>query len=200
MLEDSDGVSNSEDDLLRRALQAAQRGADLTQRLLAFSRRQTLRPHAVDAGRLVVDMIGILERTLGASVEIITSQPDDLWPCEADPSQLENAILNLAINARDAMPNGGTLSIEIENAELIDEEAAVQAGVTSGSYVVLTVSDNGVGIPRESLERVFEPFYTTKGAGKGSGLGLSMVYGFAQQSGGYASIESETDHGTAVRI
>jgi PAS domain S-box-containing protein len=200
MLEDSDGVSNSEDDLLRRALQAVQRGADLTQRLLAFSRRQTLRPHAVDAGRLVVDMIGILERTLGASVEIITSQPDDLWPCEADPSQLENAILNLAINARDAMPNGGTLSIEIENAELIDEEAAVQAGVTSGNYVVLTVSDNGVGIPRESLARVFEPFYTTKGAGKGSGLGLSMVYGFAQQSGGYASIESETDHGTAVRI
>jgi PAS domain S-box-containing protein len=200
LLEDSGGAARGRNDLIRRALEAVERGADLTQRLLAFSRTQRLQPDAIDAGKLVLGMIEILERTLGATIEIVTSQPDDLWPCETDPSQLENAILNLAINARDAMPGGGRLTIESENIELGGEYANLPAGVASGDYVVLTVSDSGEGIPKDVLAHVFEPFYTTKGVGKGSGLGLSMVYGFAQQSGGHATIYSEEGLGAAVKI
>ena len=200
LLEDSRAVARGGEDLIRRALEAVERGADLTQRLLAFSRTQRLQPDAIDAGKLVLGMIEILERTLGANIEIVTSHPDDLWLCETDPSQLENAILNLATNARDAMPGGGRLTIETANIAPNGENANLPANVASGDYVVLTVSDSGEGIPKDVLAHVFEPFYTTKGVGKGSGLGLSMVYGFAQQSGGHATIVSEAGLGTAVKI
>ncbi len=200
LLEDSSAFARSGNDLVRRALDAVERGADLTQRLLAFSRTQKLQPDAIDAGKLVLGMTEILQRTLGANIEIVTLQPDDLWSCETDQSQLENAILNLAINARDAMPGGGRLTIETENIELDGEFDNFPADVASGDYVMLTVSDNGEGIPKDVLAHVFEPFYTTKGVGKGSGLGLSMVYGFAQQSGGHATINSEQGLGTAVKI
>ncbi len=187
-------------DLIARALQAVERGADLTRRLLAFSRTQTLQPDAVDAGALVSDMIEILHRTLGANIEIVTSRPDDLWPCEADSSLLESAILNLAINARDAMADGGTLAISVENSQLDDADAAAETDAKAGEYVMLSVCDTGAGIARENLDRVFEPFFSTKEVGKGSGLGLSMVYGFARQSRGHVNIESEEGEGTKVRL
>lgn len=149
---------------------------------------------------LVSGMIDMLKRTLGENIEITMSQPKDLWLCEADPSQLENAILNLSINARDAMPNGGTLTIEVKNTQLDGANASVRENVQPGQYVVLSVSDNGSGIPKNLLNHVFEPFFTTKEIGKGSGLGLSMIYGFARQSGGHVVIESEENEGTRVQI
>jgi len=200
LLEGRTGEGEADDQLIERALRAVERGADLTQRLLAFSRTQTLRPDATDVAGLVSGMIEILHRTLGANIEIVTSQPDILWLCEVDPSQLENAILNLAINARDAMPGGGSLAFDIENVEFGGEHSPPPADTTPGKYVVLSVSDSGIGMPEGVLKHVFEPFYTTKEVGKGSGLGLSMVYGFARQSGGHADIESDEGVGTRVRL
>ncbi|MBT5038932.1 MAG: PAS domain S-box protein [Rhodospirillaceae bacterium] len=200
LLEGHTGADAAGDQLIERALRAVERGADLTQRLLAFSRTQTLRPNATDVAELVSGMIEILQRTLGANIEIVTSQPDALWLCEVDPSQLENAILNLAINARDAMPEGGSLAFDIENVEFGDEHSPAPADTKQGKYVVLSVSDSGLGMPEDVLKHVFEPFYTTKEVGKGSGLGLSMVYGFARQSGGHADIESDEGAGTCVRL
>jgi PAS domain S-box-containing protein len=189
---------------LRRAAENAARGADraavLTQRLLAFSRRQPLAPKAVDPNKLIAGMSELLHRTLGETVEVETVRASGLWKVEADPNQLENAILNLAVNARDAMPNGGKLTIETANTHLDRAYVSQNAEVAPGQYVVICVSDTGSGMDEETVTRAFEPFFTTKEVGKGTGLGLSMVYGFVKQSGGHLKIYSELDQGTTVKI
>ena len=185
---------------LGNALIGAERAATLTQRLLAFSRRQPLSPRPVDANKLVGGMSDLLHSTLGETIAIETVLAAGLWRVEADPHQLENAILNLAVNARDAMPSGGKLTIETSNTHFDRDYAALNPGAAPGQYVTICVSDTGVGIAEETLERVFEPFFTTKEVGKGTGLGLSMVYGFVKQSGGHVKIYSEAGHGTTVRI
>ena len=185
---------------LVNALKGAERAAALTQRLLAFSRRQSLAPKSVDADRLVGGMSELIHRALGETVklEIVTSP--GLWRVEADPNQLESAILNLAVNAKDAMPDGGTVTLETANARLDEAYAAEHAEVAPGQYVLIAVTDTGAGMSRETVARVFEPFFTTKEVGKGTGLGLSMVYGFVKQSGGHVKIYSEEGHGTTVKI
>jgi CheY-like chemotaxis protein len=182
------------------ALKAALRGAELTRQLLIFSRRQTLQAVNFDLNERVASTADLLRRTLGEAIEVKLTPAPDLWPVLADPTQLESALTNLAINARDAMPNGGSLIIETANKSLGKQYAAENPDVVPGDYVMLTVSDTGSGIPREILDRVFEPFFTTKDEGKGSGLGLSMVYGFVKQSHGHVKIYSEPGHGTAVRL
>ncbi len=179
---------------------AAVRGADLTRGLLAFSRRQALSPKVTDVNRLVANMDPLLRRTLDADVEIELVRAGGLWHAMVDRSHLESAILNLCINARDAMPQGGRLTIETANVHLDDRYADMHDEVKSGQYVMVAVSDTGDGMSPESMARAFEPFYTTKEVGKGSGLGLSMVYGFSKQSGGHVKIYSERGHGTVVKL
>jgi CheY-like chemotaxis protein len=187
-----------------RFLDAAQKGAEraatLTHRLLAFSRRQPLSPHPIDPNRMVAGMAELLHRTLGETVQLETVLGAGLWWAQADPAQLENAILNLAVNARDAMPEGGKLTIETNNAYLDDEYAARHLGVPAGQYVLIAISDTGSGIAPQIVERIFDPFFTTKPIGKGTGLGLSQVYGFVRQSGGHIKVYSELGHGTTVKI
>jgi PAS domain S-box-containing protein len=183
-----------------RALSAAETGAALTHRLLAFSRQQALQPENTDLNQVVRGMTDLLRRTLGEDVEIGIRLDDELWPALADRSQVESALLNLAINARDSMPDGGKLTIETANTQLDADYAARNAEVAPGDYAVLVVSDTGGGMTPEVAERALEPFFTTKGIGKGSGLGLSMIYGFAKQSGGHLKIYSEPGHGTTVRL
>ena len=185
---------------VRAALDATRRGADLTRRLLAFSRRQALEPKTLDVNELVIGMDKLLSRTLGEAVELQTRCVDDVWLCTADPSQLESAVLNLAINARDAMPDGGKLTIETANASLDRDYTARHDEVTPGDYVLVAVSDTGVGIPEPLLDRVLQPFFTTKPPGKGTGLGLSMVFGFVKQTGGHMKIYSEESYGTTVKM
>lgn len=180
-------------------LGAAQRAAALTHRLLAFSRRQTLSPRATHANRLIEDFIELVRRTMGPQITVQTDLDPALWLALVDANQLENALLNLCINARDAMPDGGTLAISTLNVAL-EEDDARSRGLPSGDYMTITVSDSGVGIADEDLDRVFEPFFTTKPTGKGTGLGLSMVYGFARQSNGIVHIRSTQGAGTQVRI
>jgi signal transduction histidine kinase len=179
---------------------AAARGADLTQHLLAFARRQPLQPHSVDVNALVIDAARLLRPTLGEQIEIESMLAHDCAPALIDPSQLSTAILNLALNARDAMPAGGKLTLETRNVVLDENYAAMNSEVTPGNYVMIAVSDSGEGIAASRLEKVFEPFYTTKDVGKGSGLGLSMVYGFVKQSNGHIRIYSEQGHGTTVKL
>jgi signal transduction histidine kinase len=179
---------------------AAARGADLTQHLLAFARRQPLQPHSVDVNALVIEAARLLRPTLGAQIEIESMLAHDSAPALIDPSQLSTAILNLALNARDAMPNGGKLTLETRNVVLDENYAGMNSEVSPGNYVMIAVSDSGRGIPASLLEKVFEPFYTTKDVGKGSGLGLSMVYGFVKQSNGHIRIYSEEGHGTTVKL
>ncbi len=182
-------------------MRAAERGAELTQRLLAYSRQQPLAPQAVDFNALVSDMMEMLRRTLGETIEVETVLADGLWESCADPGQLEAALLNLAVNARDAMPDGGRLTIETGNIELDELDAPVRSGdVGAGQYVMLAVTDTGSGMPEDVRERAFEPFFTTKEVGKGTGLGLSMIFGFCKQSGGYVTIESAANRGTGVRL
>ncbi len=181
------------------ALGAASRAASLTHRLLAFSRQQVLEPKAVDANKLIAGMADLIRQTMGPSINLESVPTESLWPCFCDPNQLENAILNLCINARDAMPNGGRLTLETGNG-WVEETAAQQRDLPPGQYVTVCVSDNGHGIPPEVLSRVFDPFFTTKPAGKGTGLGLSMIYGFAKQSGGEVRIYSELGQGTTVKV
>jgi PAS domain S-box-containing protein len=182
---------------LESALKGAERAASLTQRLLAFSRRQPLDPKTIDVGRLLAGMSDLLTRSISESIAIQIVTDPNLWPVEADPHQLENAILNLAVNARDAMPGGGSLTIGARNVEV---GASVPEGVQSGSYVAISVADSGIGMSPETVAKVFDPFFTTKEVGKGTGLGLSMVYGFAKQSGGHIEIESTEGEGTTVRL
>ena len=186
-------------DLVRRAITAAQHGADLTQRLLAFSRKQTLQPRVTDLNELVRETEQLLRGTIGENIEIETVLAGRLWPTLVDPGQLENALLNLVVNARDAMPDGGKLTIETANRRLGKAHAADGDGPRPGQYVMLTVSDTGAGMPPEVVKRAFDPFFTTKELGRGSGLGLSMVYGFIKQSGGHVEIDSKPGRGTTVK-
>jgi len=181
-------------------IKASGRGAELTQRLLAFSRQQPLFSEEVDLCALTSDMLELLRRTLGVTIEIETFASENLRHAIADAGQVENALLNLAINARDAMPNGGKLTIGCSNMTLNDDNSNKISGISAGDYVVLSVTDSGVGMSAEVQRHAFEPFFTTKGVGQGSGLGLSMVYGFAQQSGGQATIYSEKGKGTTVKL
>jgi signal transduction histidine kinase/CheY-like chemotaxis protein len=195
---------NLTDQELSKPLDAAQQGArsaaQLTHRLLAFSRRQMLAPACLDLNRLVQDMSEMIRRTLGEAVDIETVLAGGLWRTFADPNQLENALLNLSINARDAMPNGGKLMIETANASLDESYAARFGDLAPGQYVLLCVTDTGTGIAPELMEKVFEPFFTTKSDGTGSGLGLAMVYGFVRQSGGHVRIYSEVGQGTTIKL
>ena len=184
---------------LSTIVRSAERGASLTQRLLAFSRRQALEPR-LDVNRLVGSMSDLLRRTLGESVSIETILAGGLWKTLVDPNQLENALLNLAINARDAMGSGGKVTIETGNTYLDDEYAAMHAEVMAGQYVLIAVTDTGHGMSEEVTARAFEPFYTTKPEGRGTGLGLSQVYGFVKQSGGHIKIYSELGSGTSVKL
>ena len=179
---------------------AAQRGAELTNRLLAFARRQPLDPKSTDIGALVNDMNGLLRRTLGEQFEIEFVHSQGLWGALIDAPQLESALLNLCINARDAMAGGGRMTIETANAQLDEDYAARHADVTAGEYVMVAVSDTGSGMDAETIAHAFEPFFTTKDVGKGSGLGLSMVYGFVKQSRGHVKIYSELGHGTTIKL
>ena len=179
---------------------AAARGADLTQRLLAFARKQPLQPREVDVNALVTQAANLLRPTLGEQIEVHMMLAGDASHALIDPSQLSNAVLNLALNARDAMPDGGKLTIETRNVVLDEEYASTNFDVTAGDYVLVAVTDSGHGIPAAILNNVFEPFFTTKDVDKGSGLGLSMVYGFVKQSHGHIKIYSEEGHGTTVRI
>jgi PAS domain S-box-containing protein len=197
------GMSD-ESQRVRRALETAasgaRRAASLTQRLLAFSRRQPLNPKPIDLNALVSGMSDLLHRTLGEATEVLTVQGAGLWRIEADATELESAILNLALNARDAMLQGGRLTIETANADIDRSYSALHAEVLPGPYVVISVSDTGTGMTEDAISRAFEPFFTTKPVGEGTGLGLSQVYGFVKQSGGHVKISSELGQGTCVKI
>ena len=185
--------------LVQSAVRSAERAAILTQRLLAFARRQPLDPKPIDVNKLVNGMSELLHRTLGESIRIETVPAGGLWRVAVDANQLENALLNLAVNARDAMPGGGKLTIETANA-FLDEAYADSHEMKPGQYVLVAVSDTGSGMPKDVLAKAFEPFFTTKDIGKGSGLGLSQVYGFIKQSDGHAKIYSEPGEGTTVKL
>jgi CheY-like chemotaxis protein len=186
--------------LSEAALQASMRGAELTRQLLAFARRQPLAPSVVDVNELVAGMTRLLERILEENIEVVLNTGQEIWPVLIDPAQLSAAIANLATNARDAMPKGGRLTIETKNTHLDADYAALNTEVKPGDYVLLEVSDTGTGMSAETLTQVFEPFFTTKAVGRGTGLGLSMVFGFVKQSKGHIKIYSELGHGTIVRL
>jgi signal transduction histidine kinase len=179
---------------------AAQRGAELTQHLLAFARKQPLLPQATNTNELVVGAARLLRPTLGEHIEIQSMLEEDAWPALVDPGQLTTALVNLAVNARDAMPNGGKLTLETGNVYLDEAYCETHSEVTPGAYAMVAVSDNRTGIPVAIRDKVFDPFFTTKEVGKGTGLGLSMVYGFVKQSGGHIKIYCEDGHGTCIKI
>ena len=191
---------STESELADTIFEAGTRGAEMTQRLLAFARKQALSPRTVDLNELIVGLEPLLRRTLGEHIQIDVICSDGLWKALVDPGQLENALLNLAINARDAMPKGGRLVIETANATLDADYAFLNPGVVEGSYVMLAVSDNGHGMSQEVQSRLFEPFFTTKPKGQGTGLGMPMVHGFIKQSNGHVAVYSEVDKGTVVRL
>lgn len=195
-------AARGETDLTRyieAAKDGANRAASLTHRLLAFSRRQSLEPVVLDANRLVQGMKDLLEHALGQAIDVEIRMQTGLWTIRADASQLENALLNLAVNGRDAMPDGGKLTIETANAN-ISKEYATENAITAGQYVVLTVTDNGIGMDEDTVAKAFDPFFTTKDVGKGSGLGLSQIFGFVRQSNGHVKIYSRLGSGTTVKI
>jgi signal transduction histidine kinase/CheY-like chemotaxis protein len=185
---------------LKAALEGAHRAASLTNRLLAFSRQLPLKPEVADINGLVASMSEILQRTLGETTLIETVLAGGLWKTSVDKSQVENVLLNLAINARDAMPDSGKLTIETANCHLDDDYARQHAEVTAGQYVMLAVSDTGTGMPPKIIAKAFDPFFSTKEVGKGTGLGLSQVHGFIKQSKGHIKIYSEIGHGTTIKI
>jgi PAS domain S-box-containing protein len=195
-LEDGTEMAEMIDDVIG----AAGRGAELVKRLLAFARMQHLEPDSVDLNARLPDVIALLQRALGENVHVQVKMADGLWPALVDPTQADDALLNLAINARDAMPNGGTLSIETQNVHLDEDYAAHHVEVTAGDYVMLAVSDTGTGMPPEVIARAFDPFFTTKEEGQGTGLGLSQVFGWIKQSGGHIKIYSEVGHGTTIKL
>lgn len=183
-----------------QAMSGARRAGALTQRLLAFARRQPLDPKPLNANLVVQGISELLRRAIGETVQLETVAAGGLWTTEVDPNELESTLLNLAVNARDAMPSGGKLTIETSNGHLDEAYAARHAEVIPGQYVVISVTDAGVGMDPQTMTRVFEPFFTTKAEGKGTGLGLSQVYGFVKQSGGHVQLYSEVGHGTTVRL
>ncbi len=185
--------------LIENAVTATQRGATLTQRLLAFSRRQLLEPTSIEANTLINGMLDLLRHAIPESINVVFQPADELWVTHVDAAQLENAILNLCLNARDAMPSGGKLEIHTDN-QIVDESLATRLQIDPGEYVAISIIDNGIGIDAEVAQKIFEPFFTTKETGKGSGLGLSMVYGFVNQSGGGIDLESTPDEGTRVSL
>jgi signal transduction histidine kinase len=187
-------------ELIDAAIDGAHRASALTKRLLDFSRQQALIPEPVDANKLVSGMAELLRRTLGGDIRLETVLGGGLWATHADPGQLENAILNIAVNARDAMPSGGRLTIETQNAHLDDRYAAEHSEVKPGQYVLVAVTDTGLGMPPDVIAKAFDPFFTTKEVGKGTGLGLSQVFGFTKQSGGHVKIYSEPGAGTTVKL
>ena len=187
-------------DRVKKAIAGTERAARLTRQLLAFARRQPLEPRVINLGRMMTEMTDLLRRTLGEHIEVETKIEAGLWNTLADPTQIENALLNLAINARDAMPDGGKLTIELANVSLDETYAARQADVAAGPYVMLAVTDTGVGMGPEVKAHAFEPFFTTKPEGQGTGLGLPQVYGFVRQSGGHIRMSSEVGRGTSVQI
>jgi signal transduction histidine kinase len=197
-------LDRGDTDSLRRyvdnAAEGASRAVVLVQRLLAFARRQPLSPQPVEPNTLLAGMSELLRRSLTEGIPIKTAFGVDVWRIHADPHQLENAILNLSLNARDAMPEGGKLKIETANCELDEHYVQAHPGAAAGQYVMISVTDNGVGIPRDKQDLVFDPFYTTKPAGRGTGLGLSQVYGFVRQTGGHVTIDSDTGRGTSVKL
>ena len=193
------GAANPERHL-DAATEGVERASSLTRRLLAFSRQQPLAPRPIDPNKIVSSMAELLHRTLGEAVQLETVLAGGLWRAHADATELESAVLNLALNARDAMQTGGKLTIETSNAFLDDDYAARQIGVPVGQYVLIAITDTGSGMPRDVVEHAFDPFFTTKPPGQGTGLGLSQVYGFVRQSGGHVKIYSELGHGTTVKI
>jgi PAS domain S-box-containing protein len=193
------GRTRDVDKYVMAGANAARRAASLTHRLLAFSRRQTLSPKPIVVNRLMTEFVELVRRTVGPSIEVETIEAVGLWPTMVDANQLENALLNLCINSRDAMPGGGKITIETAN-KWLDERAGRERNLDPGQYITICVSDTGVGIDKATLERVFEPFFTTKPTGHGTGLGLSMVYGFARQSHGHVRIYSELGKGTMVCV
>ena len=188
------------DSLIDLGVTSANRAAGLTHRLLAFSRRQSLDSKAVQMNTLVLSMGELLQRSLNESIQLDMRLNDKLWVAEADPNQLESALLNLVINARDAMPEGGKLIVETSNQVLHREFTEAYSNLEPGDYVMLSVTDNGSGMPQSVINRAFDPFFTTKPIGQGTGLGLSMIYGFSKQSRGHVSIDSEIDQGTTVKL
>jgi len=198
----ADGVADRPElaNVARMIDEAAERGANLTRHLLAFARKQPLQPREIDVNALVLESAKLLHPTLGEHIQITPLLSPEAWTAQADPNQLTTAILNLALNARDAMPDGGKLALETGNVILDEAYASMHNEVTPGDYIMIAVSDTGIGISPADLERVFDPFFTTKEVGKGTGLGLSMVFGFVKQSGGHIKIYSEQGHGTTVKI
>ena len=194
------GRTDDLDSLIDLGVTSANRAAGLTHRLLAFSRRQSLDSKAVQMNDLVQSMGELLQRSLNESIQLDMRLHEQLWVAEADPNQLESALLNLVINARDAMPDGGNLVVETGNQVLDRDFTASYSNLQPGDYVVLSVTDNGCGMPQSVINRAFDPFFTTKPIGQGTGLGLSMIYGFSKQSGGHVSIDSEIDQGTTVKL
>lgn len=190
----------SHQELIDEAQGAAGLAATLTERLLAFSRRSALELKVLDLSVHAQGLTGLLRRTLGETIKLTTEFKSDLWPTKTDPAQLESAIVNLAVNARDAMPNGGKLVLETSNVKIDEERVAFEIGLEAGDYVLLSVTDSGHGMAQDVLAKVFEPFFTTKETGQGTGLGLSMVYGFCKQSGGHVSIYSELNVGTTINL
>lgn len=188
------------DSLIDLGVTSANRAAGLTHRLLAFSRRQSLDSKAVQMNTLVLSMGELLQRSLNESIQLEMRLNDQLWIAEADPNQLESALLNLVLNARDAMPEGGKLVVETSNQVLKPEFTEAYPNLEPGDYVMLSVTDNGSGMPQSVVSRAFDPFFTTKPIGQGTGLGLSMIYGFSKQSRGHVSIDSEIDQGTTVKL
>ena len=199
LLLEQPGLSDDARELATEAMEASQRGAEMVRRLLAFARKQQLEPRPIDLNERLPNVVQLLRRTLGEAVHIETRTADQLWAAQADPNLVDDAIVNLAINARDAMPSGGTL-IETSNVFLDDDYADQHVDVASGDYVILAVSDTGVGMAPDVAARALEPFFTTKPAGQGTGLGLSQVYGFVKQSGGHVGIYSEPGFGTTVKL
>ncbi len=199
-LAEDDSVSGEAHEMASMIAEAAERGAELTHRLLAFARRQPLEPQSVDLVERLLALEPLLRRTLGEHITIVVAPPNGGARAQVDPGQYDNALLNLAINARDAMPEGGSLTIEVETVTVDDSYVTEHAEVAPGTYVVTTVTDSGEGIPEEDIGRLFDPFFTTKETGKGSGLGLAMVWGFVKQSGGHVTVYSESGIGTSLKL
>jgi PAS domain S-box-containing protein len=200
MLRDDMAVQGAATDIADEAIGAVARGAELVRRLLAFARKQHLDPSPIDINERLPGVAALLRRTLGEKVALQVQLASGLWPAMIDPTQVDDALINLAINARDAMHGGGTLTVETANVTLERDYTDLHADVRPGDYVMLAVSDTGTGMSPETIKHAFEPFYTTKAPGKGTGLGLSQVYGWVKQSGGHISIYSELDHGTSIKL
>jgi len=200
MLEERVAADALSANLVKAAMRATGRGADLTRKLLAFARRQTLQPRAIDVRQLLASLADILRRTLGTNIDVRSAVADGVPPVKADPGLLDTALLNLAVNSRDAMPGGGTLTLGATLADLRGDSAGGDDGLAPGRYVLISVTDTGAGMDPEVQARAFEPFFTTKEGGKGSGLGLSLVYGFAKQSGGHVHAASAPGHGTTISL